>query len=32
MEQIDGAAEAHLAMTGTGGYLARVGQWIRESF
>jgi hypothetical protein len=27
----EGRAPA-LAMTGTGGYVARVGQWIRESF
>ncbi len=31
MDQIE-AGGAHYAMTGTGGYFARVGQWIRESF
>jgi cell division protein FtsA len=32
MEQMDEGRAPALAMTGTGGYLARVGQWIRESF
>ncbi|HMN85794.1 MAG TPA: cell division protein FtsA, partial [Bauldia sp.] len=33
MEQLDRHGRSHhLAMTGTGGYFARVGQWIRESF
>jgi len=32
MEQLDRHHRSHLAMTGTGGYFARVGQWIRESF
>ena len=32
MEQIDDGRETSMAMTGTGGYFARVGQWIRESF
>ena len=32
MEQIGSDHGAPLAATGTGGYLARVGQWIRESF
>ncbi len=32
MEQIDDATDMPLAMTGTGGYFARVGQWFRESF
>ena len=32
MEQINTRASAALAMTGTGGYFARVGQWIRENF
>ncbi|HET7716325.1 MAG TPA: cell division protein FtsA [Bauldia sp.] len=31
MDQIE-AGGAHYAMTGTGGYFARVGRWIRESF
>ena len=31
-EQLDADGEPKLAMTGTGGYFARVGQWIRESF
>lgn len=31
MDQIE-AGGAHYAMTGTGGYLGRVGRWIRESF
>jgi cell division protein FtsA len=31
MDQIE-AGGAHYAMTGTGGYFARVGQWMRESF
>jgi cell division protein FtsA len=32
MDRVDDGREQHFAMTGTGGYLARVGQWIRESF
>ena len=32
MEQFDARGEPRLLMTGTGGYFARVGQWIRESF
>lgn len=32
MEQIDERDDAPFAMTGTGGYFARVGSWIRESF
>ena len=32
MEQLEPAQEPRLAMTGTGGYFARVGQWIKESF
>ncbi len=28
----DGGSHTHYAMTGTGGYFARVGNWIRESF
>ena len=32
MEQIDAGRTQTSAMTGTGGYFARVGQWIRESF
>jgi cell division protein FtsA len=32
MEQMDEGRTPALAMTGTGGYFARVGQWIRESF
>jgi cell division protein FtsA len=32
MEQFDRGYEVHFARTGTGGYLARVGEWIRESF
>jgi cell division protein FtsA len=33
MEQIEERADhTHFAMTGTGGYFARVGNWIRESF
>ncbi|CAN5209672.1 cell division protein FtsA [soil metagenome] len=32
MEQMDEGRAPALAMTGTGGYFARVGQWIRESF
>lgn len=32
MEQIDDGNETPLAMTGTGGYFARVGQWFKESF
>ncbi len=32
MEQIDSGRDVPLALTGTGGYLARVGQWFRESF
>jgi len=32
MEQLDARGEPRLAMTGTGGYFARVGQWFRESF
>ncbi len=31
LEQFDGG-EAPLALTGTGGYIARVGRWFRESF
>ena len=32
MEQFNDETETPLAMTGTGGYFARVGQWFRESF
>jgi cell division protein FtsA len=33
MEQIEAGGDTHFAMTGTGGgYFARVGNWIRESF
>jgi cell division protein FtsA len=32
MEQCAARHEPRLAMTGTGGYLSRVGQWFRESF
>jgi cell division protein FtsA len=32
MEQIEERDDAPFAMTGTGGYFARVGNWIRESF
>ena len=32
MEQIEAGSDTHFAMTGTGGYFARVGNWIRESF
>jgi cell division protein FtsA len=32
MDRVDDTREQHFAMTGTGGYFARVGQWIRESF
>jgi cell division protein FtsA len=32
MEQLEPAQEPRLAMTGTGGYFARFGQWIKESF
>jgi cell division protein FtsA len=32
MDQIEAGRGHHFAMTGTGGYFARVGQWIRESF
>jgi cell division protein FtsA len=32
MEQIDDGREPAFSLTGTGGYLARVGQWLRESF
>jgi cell division protein FtsA len=32
MEQFDTGYEHYFAKTGTGGYLARVGQWFRESF
>ena len=32
MELFDGGRETFLAQTGTGGYLARVGQWFKESF
>jgi cell division protein FtsA len=32
MEQFNDETEMPLAMTGTGGYFARVGQWFRESF
>jgi cell division protein FtsA len=32
MEWFDAGSAPRLAMTGTGGYFARVGQWIRESF
>lgn len=32
MEQFDGGYETYFAKTGTGGYLARVGQWFKESF
>ena len=31
LEQCDAGREPRLAMTGTGGYFARVGQWFRES-
>jgi cell division protein FtsA len=32
MEQFDAGYENYFAKTGTGGYLARVGQWFKESF
>jgi cell division protein FtsA len=32
MEQSDDLADTDFAMTGTGGYFSRVGQWFRESF
>ena len=32
MGEFDDQTETPLAMTGTGGYLARVGQWFKESF
>lgn len=32
MEQISEGRERQLGLTGTGGYLARVGRWIQESF
>jgi cell division protein FtsA len=32
LDQFDTRHETRLAMTGTGGYFARVGQWFRESF
>lgn len=32
MEQVDTGHHLALPLTGTGGYFARVGQWIRESF
>jgi cell division protein FtsA len=32
MEQFDAGYETYFAKTGTGGYLARVGQWFKESF
>ena len=32
MEQFDAGYETYFARTGTGGYLARVGQWFKESF
>ncbi len=32
MEQFDDETDMPLAMTGTGGYFARVGQWFKESF
>jgi hypothetical protein len=32
MEQIEEVGDTNFAMTGTGGYFARVGNWIRESF
>lgn len=32
MEQFDAGYESYFAKTGTGGYLARVGQWFKESF
>jgi hypothetical protein len=32
MEQSDDLADTNFAMTGTGGYFSRVGQWFRESF
>jgi cell division protein FtsA len=32
MEQFNAGTGGQLAMTGTGGYFARVGQWIRDSF
>lgn len=32
MEQFDTGYETYFAKTGTGGYLARVGQWFKESF
>jgi cell division protein FtsA len=32
MEQFDKGYETYFAKTGTGGYLARVGDWLRESF
>jgi cell division protein FtsA len=32
MEQFDTGYDSYFAKTGTGGYLARVGQWFKESF
>jgi cell division protein FtsA len=32
MEQFDRGYDSYFANTGTGGYLARVGEWIRQSF
>ncbi len=32
IDQFESGGGQHYAMTGTGGYFARVGQWIRESF
>ena len=32
MELIDEHHDTHMVMTGTGGYLARVGRWFKESF
>ncbi|MEQ8697005.1 MAG: cell division protein FtsA [Bauldia litoralis] len=32
MEQCEGGSDRPFTMTGTGGYLARVGHWFRESF
>ena len=32
MEQCEGGSDRPFAMTGTGGYFARVGHWFRESF
>jgi cell division protein FtsA len=32
MEQFDAGYETYFQKTGTGGYLARVGQWFKESF